>query len=136
MNRQLIAEELGAEEGLRLKPYRCTAGAWTIGIGRNLDAKGISEAEARFLLANDIEETWRGVAQALPWVTGLSDPRQRVLCNMAFQLGLKGLLEFKQTLAAIKAGQYDRAAAMMLDSLWARQTPARAKRMAAMMRAG
>lgn len=136
MNRQLLADELLREEGLRLKPYRCTAGALTIGIGRNLDAKGITEAEARFMLANDIEETWKGVVQALPWVTQLTDTRQRVMCAWAFQLGLGGLLQFKNTLETIRRGQYDRAAAMMLDSRWAQQTPARVKRMAAMMRAG
>jgi lysozyme len=68
MNRQLLAQELLRDEGLRLKPYRCTAGALTIGVGRNLDARGITEAEARFMLANDMEDVWRGVVQALPWV--------------------------------------------------------------------
>lgn len=136
MDRQLIREELIAEEGWRNKPYRCSAGYLTVGVGRNLDAKGLSDSEVQVLLTNDIEECWRGVVRELPWVTQLSDPRQRVICGWAFQLGLSGLLEFKQTLAAIKAGRYDEAAAMMLQSKWAQQTPARVKRLAAMMRAG
>lgn len=55
---------------------------------------------------------------------------------MAFQMGIVGLLGFTNTLAAIKRGDYAAAATGMLASLWARQTPARAKRMADMMRAG
>lgn len=136
MNRHLLAEELLQEEGLRLKPYRCTAGALTVGIGRNLDARGISEAEARYMLANDIESTYHGLLQALPWMETLSDARQRVLCNMAFQMGISGLLQFRNTLETIKQGQYNRAALMMMDSRWAKQTPARAARMARLMRAG
>jgi lysozyme len=136
MNRQLLAQELLRDEGLRLKPYRCTAGALTIGVGRNLDARGITEAEARFMLANDMEDVWRGVVQALPWVTRLTDTRQRVIANWAFQLGISGLLQFKNTLQMIQQGQYERAAVMMMDSLWARQTPSRVARLAAMMREG
>ena len=136
MNRQLITETLIQAEGMKLRPYRCTAGALTLGVGRNLDAKGISEAEARFMLANDIEEVWRAVVSNLPWVTRLSDARQRVICEMGFQLGIGGLLSFKNTLAAVQAGRYADAAAGMLQSRWARQTPRRVQRLAQMMRQG
>jgi len=136
MNRQAITAELIRDEGLRLKPYRCTAGALTVGVGRNLDAKGISRAEAMVMLANDIDDVWREVVRALPWVTGLSDARQRVLLNMGFNLGTAGLLEFKRTLAAIKAGRYAEAAVFMLESRWAGQVGDRAKRLSRMMREG
>jgi lysozyme len=136
MNRQIITETLIQAEGLKLRPYRCTGGALTIGVGRNLDAKGITEAEARFMLANDIEEVWRAVVTNLPWVTKLTDTRQRVICEMGFQLGIGGLLSFKNTLAAVQAGRYADAAAGMLQSRWASQTPRRVQRLAAMMRQG
>jgi lysozyme len=136
MNRQAITAELIRDEGLRLKPYRCTAGALTVGVGRNLDAVGISEVEARVLLSNDIERVWCEVTQALPWVTGLSDARQRVILNMGFNLGISGLLEFKRTLSAIKEGRYSEAALFMLESRWAGQVGDRAKRLSRMMREG
>jgi lysozyme len=61
MNR--IKAQLVRYEGLRLKPYRCTAGKLTIGIGRNLDDCGISQTEAYVLLENDIPRSGRGQAQ-------------------------------------------------------------------------
>jgi lysozyme len=136
MNRQAITTELIRDEGLRLKPYRCTAGALTVGVGRNLDAKGISRAEAMVMLANDIDEVWREVVYALPWVTGLSDARQRAICNLAFNMGISGLLQFKRTLAAIQSGRYEEGASMLLDSRYASQVGDRAKRVAKQIREG
>ncbi len=53
MNR--IKAQLIRHKGLKLKPYRCTAGKLTIGVGRNLDDCGISQTEAYVLLENDIQ---------------------------------------------------------------------------------
>ena len=136
MNRQKLIETLTSDEGLRLTVYQCTAGKNTIGIGRNLDDVGISSAEATTLLNNDIDKVQADLNDRLAWWTGLSENRQNVLANMAFQLGVNGLLKFKNTLAFIKAGDYDKAADGMLKSLWARQTPIRAKRLAKEMRVG
>ena len=66
----------------------------------------------------------------------LSAARQAVLVNMAFQLGTKGLLAFRVTLGSIEDGQYSEAALGMLDSTWAKQTPARAMRLATQMETG
>jgi lysozyme len=142
-----LAELLEREESLRLlvydddsgkplKPGMKVVGHPTIGIGRCLDRKGITEAEARYLLENDVAEVQAQVAKALPWSTRLSEPRQVVLQAMAFQMGIASLLGFKGSLAAVQRGDYAAAAQGMLDSTWARQTPARAGRMAEMMRKG
>jgi lysozyme len=138
---------LAREEGLRLTVYddatgkpllpgTLLVGHPTIGIGRCLDRRGITTAEAMTLLENDIAELRAQLAQALPWTAALSENRRMVLQAMAFQMGIAGLLAFKGTLAALRRGDYAAAADGMLTSLWARQTPARAARMAAMMRAG
>jgi lysozyme len=76
------------------------------------------------------------VLKTLPWSSKLSEPRLAVLINMAFQLGIGGLLEFKRTLGSIDDGQYSEASMEMLDSLWAQQTPERAKRLAKQMLTG
>ena len=136
MIRQQLIETLTIDEGLRLTVYKCTSGKNTIGIGRNLDDVGISRAEATTLLNNDIDKVQAALNDRLAWWTGLSENRQNVLANMAFQLGVNGLLKFTNTLAFIKAGDYDKAADGMLKSLWARQTPIRAKRLAKEMRVG
>jgi lysozyme len=135
MNR--IKAQLVRHEGLRLKPYRCTAGKLTIGIGRNLDDRGISQKEAYALLERDILDFEQQLLNAIPDVyNGLDEVRQSVLLNMCFNLGLKGLLEFKNTLAFIGAGDWERAANNMLASKWAKQVGMRAIELSEMMRKG
>ena len=121
-----LRDDLIAEEGLRLKPYRDTLGKLTIGVGRNLDDVGISEAEAGVLLDNDIAGHREQLERALPWVVSRSVACEEALTNMCFQLGLGGLLGFKSMLACLQAGDYDGARQHALDSAWARQTPNRA----------
>lgn len=136
IDREAMVRQLRLHEGERLKPYRCTAGKLTIGVGRNLEDRGISREESAMLLANDIANEERELLRALPWVAKLDEVRQRVLLDMSFNLGIVGLLGFKNTLATIQAGEYQRAAAMMLDSKWAGQVGARAERLARMMATG
>lgn len=107
-----------------------------IGIDRALNRKGITAEEACYLLANDVVEVREQVAWALPWSVRLSPVRRMALEAMAFQLGLAGLLGFKNTLTTVERSDYASAAAGMLNSLWAKQTPARARRMADLMRDG
>lgn len=126
--------DLKRDEGLKLKPYRDTVGKWTIGIGRNLDDVGISEAEAEYLFNNDIDRTIAEMDQQMRWWQTLDTPRRRVLLNMGFNLGVPGLLKFVKTLAAVREGRYNDAADGMLASKWAGQVGDRAKRLAEMMR--
>lgn len=136
VNRDAMTRQLRLHEGERLKPYRCTAGRLTIGVGRNLDDRGITADESAMLLANDITREETELLRALPWVAKLDEVRQRVLLDMAFNLGLAGLLAFKRTLATIQAGDYRQAATMMLDSRWAKQVGQRAERLSRMMATG
>lgn len=130
-----IEEQLILHEGLRLKPYKCPAGYLTIGVGRNLETKGISREEALFLLRNDIKEIERALSK-YDWYTKLDPIRQKVLIDMCFNLGLAGLLQFKRMIAALAAGDYKRAADEMVDSAWYHQVGTRARRLVEMMRTG
>ena len=131
-----LREQLRRDEGLRLKPYHDTEGVLTIGYGRNLDAVGISQDEAEVMLTNDIEKARAGLIIALPWSTTLSEERFAVLLNMAYNLGLHGLMQFRRMLAAAEAGDYEQAAYEMGDSKWAGQVGPRAVRLARQMRNG
>ncbi len=133
--RRLIAQ-LRLHEDEKLKPYRDTVGKLTIGVGRNLDDRGISKDESAYLLSNDIRDHETELRRALPWIDTLSDVRQRVLIDMGFNMGIPTLLTFKQTLGAVQRGDYWLASVGMLDSLWSRQVGQRAKRLAEMMRTG
>ncbi len=82
-----IKEQLVRHEGLRLKPYRCTAGKQTIGIGRNLDDYGISQTEAYVLLENDIQNCEKQLIDEIPEIyNGLDEVRKSVLLNMCISI--------------------------------------------------
>lgn len=123
-------------EGLQTKVYTCPAGKLTIGIGRNLEDRGITEIEAEYLLNNDIVHCHNQLSSSLPFYDKLDDIRQEVLINMCFQMGLYGLLKFKNTLSFIEQGNYVNASAEMLNSKWALQTPNRAKELSKILERG
>lgn len=136
MDSALFKAQLIRHEDVKLKPYRCPSGKLTIGVGRNLEDLGISRTEAEMMLENDVNRVVSELDRALPWWRSMTDARQRVLADMAFNLGLSRLLAFENTLAAMRTGQYDTAANEMLHSLWARQVGERAETLARMMREG
>lgn len=82
-----IKDQLVRHEGLRLKPYRCTAGKLTIGIGRKLDNRGISQAEAYVLLENDIQNCEKQLLDEIPEIyNSLDEVRKSVLLNMCISI--------------------------------------------------
>ncbi|WP_300379654.1 glycoside hydrolase family protein [Henriciella sp.] len=138
-NRTAMKKELRRDEGFVPHAYRDSEGLLTIGIGRLIDkSRGgrITEDEAFFLLNRDLDRFEAELDAKLPWWRTLDDVRQRVILNMAFNLGVGGLLKFEKMLAAVKAERWQDAAYEMLDSHWSRQVGARAERLSKMMRTG
>lgn len=136
MNIERLKKQLLIDEGKKNFPYRDTVGKLTIGIGRNLDDRGLSNDEVFFLLENDVKEVIQELSRNLPWFNNLDSVRQEVLANMCFNLGWPKLSQFKTTLGHIQAGRYKEASGTMLQSLWARQVGARAVRLSKMMATG
>lgn len=136
LDRDRLAAQLRRHESERLKPYRDSLGYLSIGVGRNLDAHGIRPDESALMLTNDMDEAERGVALTFSWFPSLDPVRQAVLVNMAFNLGMSGLLDFHKMLAAVEHGQYGQASDEMIESLWAKQVKERAVELAAQMRTG
>ena len=124
-----ITKQLQLDEGLRLKPYQDSRGIETIGYGRNLRDKGLTEKECLWLLWNDIDEVQAFIRTQWTWTLHLDDARLGVLVNMGFQLGIAGLAQFRQMLAAMQSSQWESAAEHLEDSDYYRQVPARAERM-------
>ena len=125
-------------EGLRLHPYKDSVGKSTIGWGRNLEDKGITQAEAELLLSNDVHDA-EDDARALLGdgvFELLTDTRKAVMVNMAFNLGLTRLRKFVIMLKAIKEGRNLDAATAMLSSKWAEQVGVRATELARLWREG
>lgn len=123
-------------EGLRLKPYRDTVGKLTLGVGRNLDDVGITRGEALHMLDNDIARCMADLDAQLSWWRSLDEARHGVLIEMCFNLGIRGLLGFKNTLRAVQEGRYEDAAHGMMHSKWATQVKGRAVTLARIMRTG
>jgi lysozyme len=143
-NLQKLIAELRRDEGVRYSPYNDTKGIPTVGVGHNLNGKPLpagwkyplNDTQVNSLLDDDLEDVFHDLDRNLPWWTDLNDVRQRVIANMAFNLGITKLLGFKNTLVFMRQGKYNQAADGMLASAWATQVKGRAQRLADMMRKG
>lgn len=129
-----LIDQLKRHEGLMLKPYRCTAGALTIGHGLNLDA-GIDEGLAEAILVYQVDSIDESL-QEYSWYSSLNPARQDVIVNMAFNLGLTGVMKFKKMIDALKCGFFELAAKEMLNSKWAKQVGNRAIELSNQMKSG
>lgn len=130
-------------EDLRLERYKCPAGKTTIGVGHNLDARPIpglpekiTEEKALEILAMDLSDTHKELEASLPWVLDTDEVRYAVLVDMAFNLGVGGLLKFEKTLAAFERGDWIAASLHMADSKWHKQVKDRARRLEQMVVSG
>lgn len=144
----LFKHVLICDEGLKLKPYldccgklrtQCTCktkGKLTIGVGRNLDSMGISEAEAMTLLDNDLHQTLSEIERSFRWYSSLNSARRLVIVSMVFNMGLPTFKTFEKTIKSIASGDYRSAAKHMLDSKWAVQVGQRANRLSETMESG
>lgn len=129
--RTKLRKDLRADEGFRSTVYKCPMGKWTIGIGRNVEDRGITEREAEFLFHNDVDLAETDAMElaslkGVDWHT-LPSVAKVALCNMVFQLGRKGASGFNRMWAALAAGNGALAAHEAMDSRWAEQTEDRAK---------
>jgi lysozyme len=133
---RIKAKEGTVMRGGRHVLYRDSVGKQTIGWGRNIEDRGISDAEATLMLENDIAEHWGETRAAFPWFDALDDVRQEVIAEMAFNMGVPTLSTFHATLGHVKRGEYLEASRQMLKSRWATQVKGRAKELSHMMRTG
>lgn len=135
LDRDALRQQLIRHEGLKKRPYVDTAGKLTVGIGRNLTDRGLSEAECLYLCDNDIDAAVRALT-TYAWFADLDPVRQAVLVNMMFNLGALRFTGFRRLIDAGEHHQYSLAADEMLDSVWAQQVGDRAVELAAQMRTG
>lgn len=115
-------------EGFREKPYQDTLGIWTFGHGLTY----ITEDESRAIVAARLHDLQYRLVEEHPWLSG---DVLEAMTEMCFQLGWNGCHNFKKMWDALMLGRNDTAANEMLDSRWAKQTPARAQELAAIVRA-
>jgi lysozyme len=145
-----LYEFIEKHEGRRKKPYRCPAGKLTIGVGHNIDANplpidikrhleeygSIDNEMIDRLLNQDIRIAVDGCKTIFPMFAEFSDNRRMALIDFVFQLGFTGARRFVRSVKAINAEKWEDAARYMGESLWARQTPKRAKEVIELIREG
>lgn len=142
-----LKESIKIHEGFRSSVYLCPTGHPTVGYGFRVadlsadelalnagEVEPMSKEVADAILDIKITKFKKQVYNALPWLTYAPMDIQDALCEMAYQMGVAGLLGFKNTLAMIKERKYSEAAENMLKSKWATQTPKRAKQIANLVR--
>ena len=163
MLKHSLEDQLILHEGLRLETYKCPAGFWTVGVGRNLEGKpltggeqeyilgrsgltpeqvidilkerGVTKDEALFLLANDIDDAIADL-QNFDWFEELDPVRKKVVIDMRYNLGPTRFRGFRKMIAALARGDYKAAAAEMVDSKWYHEVGNRSKRLVRMMETG
>jgi len=145
---QSLKAALYRDEGIRTKVYvDCCGKSWrecscktkgflTVGVGRNLDAVGVSMVEADLMLDHDLTRTTADVLTYIPWSGQLDEIRREALINLAFNVGIGGLLGFTKMLAAMKRGDWATAASELLDSKYRKQVLLRAERLAKQITSG
>lgn len=144
-------QRLVLHEGVRLKPYKCRKGYLTIGVGRNLETNPLTNAEeqvcgdymhgitknaAFYLLRNDIKRVETECKKRIAIWESLDDERQYALLDMAFNIGIHGLLQFKKMLSFLGVGNYRQAAEECLNSKYAKDVGQRAVRIANTIKTG
>lgn len=146
-----LYQMLRYDEGEKLELYLDTEGYWTIGIGhlvtknplkaeaiRILGSDKITKEQSEKMFNEDVQDALRAIKNSTLNRTyqSLDKVRQDALVNMVFQLGLKGVQNFKNMIKALDAKNFALAAKEALDSRWARQTPKRAYRVSEVLRTG
>ena len=125
-----LIERIAVNEGFRSKPYQCTSGVWTFGHGFTY----INEDESLYVLGKRIPARHLKLLADLDWYKDMPPEVQGVIAEMCFQMGFSGFCKFRKAIAHMKNKEFQLGAEEMLDSLWAKQTPSRAYRLADIVR--
>ena len=147
---QKLKKLITGHEGKRAAPYKCPAGAMTIGVGWNMDANPlpkrqrdhlkqygfITESMIDELLNISIERAEGDCMRLFPEFEKFDETRRMALTDFVFQLGFTRASRFVHAIAAINTGRWEDAAAHMLDSAWAKQTRRRALKITEMIEIG
>ena len=129
-----ILEDIKKHEGFRSKVYKCTEGYDTIGYGFAIKDLEIDEGVASLILMKKLHTLLQRIIVAFPWFQNINEEAKSVIVNMCYQLGIRGFSKFKKTIYLLETEQYEDASIEMLDSLWAKQTPNRAKELSEKLR--
>ena len=130
-----LIKQIKKHEGFRSTVYQCTEGYDTIGYGFAIKDLKIDEDIAELILIRKLADLQERISHTFGWFYNSPEEVKDVVTNMCYQLGISGFSKFKKTIYLIETEQYEEASVEMLDSLWAKQTPTRAKELSEELRA-
>lgn len=129
-----LVDSIKQGEGYRAKVYKCTEGYDTIGYGFAIKDLELDEEVCDMILDKKLDKLIDATNKKFPFLRELPQDKCEVVFEMVYQLGLNGVSMFKKMLKALEDKDYDKASVEMLDSLWAKQTPNRAKKLSNQMK--
>jgi lysozyme len=129
-----VLDKIKKAEGFKSSVYECTEGYDTIGYGFAVKDLELTEDIAEQILIQKIAELESKISKKFEWYHTAPQEAKEVVINMCYQLGLSGFSKFKKTIYLLETEQYEEASVEMLDSLWAKQTPRRAKELSEVIR--
>lgn len=131
-----IVDLISKDEGFSSRLYKDSKGFNTIGFGFNLDTSDMPVSVATLWMNIIVEEVYKDLAHYIQCWTSLNDSRKYVLVNMAYHMGIAGVLKFKNVLSALDKNDYQLAASEMKNSQWYREFTKRANRLVNIMISG
>lgn len=143
----LLIFDLETDEGFRGRPYDDATGQnigpgskvvghITVGYGFALDVSPLTQSEALTILSGRATDAFNTLLIAAPWISDLSEPRQRAMTNMAYNLGVAGLLKFNTFMRLMQEGAFAQAANDLAGTTWASQVGTRAQRIQTLIQNG
>ena len=128
-----LIKKIKKHEGYKATVYECTEGYDTIGYGFAIKDLYLSKEVCDIILSEKLVKLELDISNKFEWFETSHYIVRDVVINMCYQLGLTGFSKFKQTIYYLETEQYEEASLEMLDSLWAKQTPNRAKELSEMI---
>ena len=122
-----LLNQIKKHEGFRSTVYECTEGYDTIGYGFAIKDLYLSKGIAELILREKLNNLILNIGKKFEWFDNAPDPIKDAVTDMCYQMGVSGFSKFKKTIYYLETEQYEEASTECLDSLWAKQTPNRAK---------
>ena len=129
-----LVDSIKEGEGYRAKVYKCTEGYDTIGYGFAIKDLDLDEEVCDLILIKKLDKLIDNTNKKFLFLAKIPQDKCEVIYEMCYQLGINGVSKFKKMLKHLENEDFEQASVEMLDSLWAKQTPNRAKKLSNQMK--
>ena len=135
LNYNKLINRIKENEGFSLTPYKDQLGYLTVGYGhlilpneKELFKEKKTKTDLEKIFIQDFKKAVRDYNNFLKQNT-FNKKEQELLVEMVFQIGVKGVLDFKKLLSNMRKKNKHLVCFEMMNSLWYKQTPERVKKL-------